>query len=68
MQFILDEVHAMQKEWETEGTDWAEAGIINSSKVLVVTVSAVGRLLISVCFVEIYAHNGFRALNMQYCS
>lgn len=38
MQLILDEVHALQHEWEYEGNgDWAEAGIINSSKVLMVT-------------------------------
>ena len=40
MQLILDEIHALQKEWESLGTgEWAEASIINSSKVLVVTVS-----------------------------
>ena len=40
MQLILDEIHALQKEWESQGTgEWAEASIINSSKVLVVTVS-----------------------------
>lgn len=37
MQLILDEIHSLQKEWE--GTkEWAEAGIINSSKVLAATV------------------------------
>jgi len=39
----LDEVHALQKEWQVEGTEWAGAGIINSSKVLVVTVSQLGQ-------------------------
>lgn len=39
MQLILDEVHALQKEWQVEGNEWAGAGIINSSKVLVVTVN-----------------------------
>lgn len=40
MQLILDEIHALQKEWESQGQgEWAEASIINSSKVLVVTVS-----------------------------
>jgi hypothetical protein len=43
MQLILDEVHALQKEWQVEGTEWAGAGIINSSKVLVVTVSQLGQ-------------------------
>jgi hypothetical protein len=39
MQLILDEIHALQKEWEGQGAgEWAEASIINSSKVLVVTV------------------------------
>ncbi|BEI85388.1 hypothetical protein CcaverHIS002_0507890 [Cutaneotrichosporon cavernicola] len=38
MQLILDEVHGLQHEWEFEGNrDWAEASIINSSKVLMVT-------------------------------
>ncbi|TXT13780.1 hypothetical protein VHUM_01147 [Vanrija humicola] len=38
MQLILDEVHALQHEWEVEGQgDWAEAAVINSSKVLSVT-------------------------------
>ncbi|KAL7422277.1 hypothetical protein Q5752_002923 [Cryptotrichosporon argae] len=37
MQLVLDEVHAMQKEWEAEGREWAEAGIINSSKVFALT-------------------------------
>ncbi len=41
MQLILDEVHALQKEWQVEGSEWAGAGIINSSKVLAVTVSQV---------------------------
>jgi hypothetical protein len=40
MQLILDEIHALQREWESQGAgEWAEASIINSSKVLVVTVS-----------------------------
>jgi len=40
MQLILDEIHALQKEWDGQGNgEWAEASIINSSKVLVVTVS-----------------------------
>lgn len=39
MQLILDEIHALQKEWSQGGGEWAEASIINSSKVLVVTVS-----------------------------
>lgn len=39
MQLILDEIHALQKDWESQDTgEWAEASIINSSKVLVVTV------------------------------
>jgi hypothetical protein len=38
MQLILDEIHALQGEWQ-EGKEWAEAGIINSSKVLAITVS-----------------------------
>lgn len=38
MQLVLDEVHALQKEWELD-TEWAQAGIINSSTVLGVTVS-----------------------------
>lgn len=37
MQLILDEIHALQQEWEG-GKEWAEAGIINSSKVLAATV------------------------------
>ncbi|WVQ70222.1 uncharacterized protein L199_008448 [Kwoniella botswanensis] len=49
MQLILDEIHSLQRDWEREneitgsgGTigprqEWASAGIINSSKVLVVT-------------------------------
>jgi malonyl CoA-acyl carrier protein transacylase len=38
MQLILDEVHGLQHEWEYEGNgEWAEAGIINSSRVLIVT-------------------------------
>jgi hypothetical protein len=41
MQVILDEIHSMQRQWEAEGGgEWAGAGIINSSKVLIVTVSA----------------------------
>lgn len=40
MQLILDEIHALQKDWqEQQAGEWAEASIINSSKVLVVTVS-----------------------------
>jgi hypothetical protein len=40
MQLILDEVHAMQREWALyEDEDYAAAAIINSSKVLGVTVS-----------------------------
>ena len=43
MQLILDEIHALQKEWsQSGGGEWAEASIINSSKVLVVTVSLFG--------------------------
>lgn len=39
MQLILDEIHALQKDWRSQDTgEWAEASIINSSKVLVVTV------------------------------
>ena len=39
MQLILDEIHALQKDWGSQKVgDWAEASIINSSKVLVVTV------------------------------
>ncbi|ORY32256.1 hypothetical protein BCR39DRAFT_523603 [Naematelia encephala] len=37
MQLILDEVHALQNEWQERGPEWAAAGIINSSKVCVVT-------------------------------
>lgn len=38
MQLILDEVHSLQHAWEVEGQgEWAEAGIINSSRVLIVT-------------------------------
>ena len=38
MQLILDEIHGLQKVWEVEGqVEWASAGIINSSKVLIVT-------------------------------
>lgn len=38
MQLILDEVHSLQHDWEVEGQgEWAEAGIINSSRVLIVT-------------------------------
>ena len=41
MQLILDEVHRLQKDWQAEGaSEWVGAGIINSSKVLVVTVSS----------------------------
>ena len=40
MQLILDEVHAMQKEWlMSEDGEWAAAGFVNSSKVFGVTVS-----------------------------
>jgi hypothetical protein len=39
MQLILDEIHGLQRGWESDGDEWAGAGIINSSKVLVVTVS-----------------------------
>jgi hypothetical protein len=39
MQLILDEIHGLQKGWELDGDEWAGAGIINSSTVLVVTVS-----------------------------
>lgn len=40
MQLILDEVHAMQREWAMhEEEDFASAAIINSSKVVGVTVS-----------------------------
>lgn len=40
MQVILDEVHAMQREWAIhEDEDYAAAAIINSSKVFGVTVS-----------------------------
>lgn len=40
MQLILDEIHGMQREWEKEdGEEWAAASTINSSKVLIVTVS-----------------------------
>lgn len=42
MQLILDEIHGLEKEWiehSDEGhKEWAAAGIINSSKVVVVTV------------------------------
>lgn len=42
MQLILDEIHGLEKEWiehSDEGhEEWAAAGIINSSKVVVVTV------------------------------
>ncbi|WVQ78216.1 hypothetical protein IAT38_000299 [Cryptococcus sp. DSM 104549] len=42
MQLILDEIHGLEREWEKDwaegkGEEWAGAGIINSSKVLVVT-------------------------------
>lgn len=40
MQYILDEIHGLQKVWEAEGNDeFAAAATINSSKVLIVTVS-----------------------------
>ena len=40
MQLILDEVHAMQREWaDYEDEDYAAAAIINSSKLLGVVVS-----------------------------
>ena len=40
MQLILDEVHDMQEEWALhEDDDFAAAAIINSSKVVGVTVS-----------------------------
>jgi hypothetical protein len=40
MQLILDEVHGMQREWALhEDDDYASAAIINSSKVVGVTVS-----------------------------
>lgn len=40
MQLILDEIHGMQRDWEKDGgDDWAAASTINSSKVLIVTVS-----------------------------
>ena len=39
MQLILDEVHAMQKEWVGAGDgEWAAPAIINSSKVLALSV------------------------------
>lgn len=43
MQMILDEIHGLQDHWrremaEGEEGEWAAPGIINSSKVLVVTV------------------------------
>ncbi|WVN85241.1 uncharacterized protein L203_100386 [Cryptococcus depauperatus CBS 7841] len=41
MQLILDEIHGLEKEWIEQSKDgqeeWAGAGIINSSKVLVVS-------------------------------
>lgn len=38
MQLILDEIHSLQRDWEgSSNGEWAEASIINSSKVLVVT-------------------------------
>ncbi|WVF72306.1 hypothetical protein IAT40_007119 [Kwoniella sp. CBS 6097] len=40
MQLILDEIHSLQHDWEKERSanqEWASAGIINSSKVLVVS-------------------------------
>lgn len=43
MQLILDEIHALQREWEKDGgEEWAAASTINSSKVLIVTVSPHG--------------------------
>ena len=40
MQLILDEVHGMQKKWwDQGGEEWAAPAIINSSKILVVSVS-----------------------------
>ena len=44
MQLVLDEIHALQKEWEVDSSEWAGAGIINSSKVLAVTVSLYAEL------------------------
>lgn len=45
MQMILDEIHSMQRQWEAEGgEEWAGAGIINSSKVVIVSVSLGGRV------------------------
>lgn len=47
MQLILDEIHGLEREWieqSDEGhEEWAAAGIINSSKVVVVTVSSISR-------------------------
>ncbi|OCF39868.1 hypothetical protein I317_06305 [Kwoniella heveanensis CBS 569] len=40
MQLILDEIHSLQRDWEKDTSanqEWASAGIINSSKVLVVS-------------------------------
>ncbi|WVQ98625.1 hypothetical protein IAU59_005755 [Kwoniella sp. CBS 9459] len=40
MQLILDEIHSLQSDWEKDRSasqEWASAGIINSSKVLVVS-------------------------------
>ena len=39
MQLILDEVHGMQKAWwDRGGEDWAAPAMINSSKVVVLSV------------------------------
>jgi hypothetical protein len=40
MQLVLDEVHSLQRGWESQGgmEEWASVGIINSSKVFGVTV------------------------------
>jgi hypothetical protein len=51
MQLILDEIHAMQEDLITAGEDayeeWASAAIINSSKVLGITVSIVSAYTIT---------------------
>lgn len=51
MQLILDEIHAMQEDLITAGEDayeeWASAAIINSSKVLGITVSIVSASIIT---------------------
>lgn len=48
MQLILDEIHGLEREWiehsEEGHEEWAAAGIINSSKVVVVTVSFKSRI------------------------